>query len=660
MHLTSLLALLAAAPQDSFGIVVLPDTQYYSETATLAATFIAQTQWVVDHLASERISFVSHVGDIVEHGALGANQNFFEWNNADTAMRRLDGNLATHPDGVVPYSAVIGNHDYASVSNKPSGGARYRDFFGPARYSGRSWYLGSSADGLNHAQRFDTPEGPWLHLGLEWHPSDTALAFAQRILAQNPGLPAIVTTHEHLGPGARANWQTPGATPDDRGDNDAEQVYRKLYEPNPEVMLVLCGHIYGNGRRSDPTPFGREGHQVLADFQFDPNGGNGWMVRIGFDVATRALRFRTFSPTYVPGVTAGLDRSTDPAANFDLAYDADAHRSELQGHVVARFRHGQDLGGAAWLGGHDTYVGNGNVGDTLPSVSYGSAQEVRCDGDADSEQGLLAFTGIVGTGAGQAPPHSAVRRAVLTLTTEGPAANSGNGATLHRMLVPWSEVSTYDSLVLGVQLGSEASPTIDVNSRGFVGEKGTRSFDVTAAVQAWVDGQPNHGWLVLAGGNDRWSFRSREWSEVMERPLLTVQYSAPCPPPVRHCPAVANSTGNMGLLQVQGSASLAGPGLQLVASGLPTGATALFLAGPGRTQLPVGDGVLCVAAPVLRLPPVLQVDQLGQAFLALDLQASPLGAVLVAGATWSFQCWHRDTGPGGSNLTDALEVRFCE
>ncbi|MEZ6015641.1 MAG: DNRLRE domain-containing protein [Planctomycetota bacterium] len=664
LHLLCSVASAAAAviapAQDAFSVIALPDTQYYSESAALAPIFIAQTQWVVDHLVSDRIAFVTHLGDIVDSGAQGANQNLFEWNNADTAMRRLDGDLGTNPEGNVPYSAVIGNHDYAVVSSKASGGARYRDFFGPSRYAGRSWYLGASLDGLCHAQRFDTPEGPWLHLGLEWHPSDMALAFAQRKIAEHPGLPVIVATHEHLGPGSRAAWQAPGATPDMSGDNDGQQVFRKLCEPNPEVVLVLCGHINGNGRRSDATVFGREGHQVLADFQFDPNGGNGWMLRIGFDVQQQRIRVRTFSPTYVLGSSPGLDRSTDPLANFDLPYDARAHRAELEGATLLRFRHGQDFGSGPWLGGRDAYIGNGAQGDTLPSASYGAAPEVRCDGDADREQGLLAFDGLIGAGAQQVPAGATIHRAVLTLTTEGAAADSGSGGTLHRMLAPWSEASTWDALVGGVQLGSEASTVIDVNTRGFVDEKGTRSFDVTAAVQAWANGQPNHGWLVLAGGTDRWSFRAREWGEVMERPLLTVQFTPPCPAPVRFCPALANSTGNVGLLQVQGTPSVTANDLELVASGLPSGALALFIAGPARAQFPVGDGVFCVGGGVLRLPPPISVDLLGQAFLPLDLAQAPLAGAVQAGTAWTFQCWHRDSTPGGSNLTDAVEVHLCD
>ena len=46
-----------------FSIVVLPDTQYYSET--YPHIFLEQTQWIADNKDSLNIVFVSHSGDLV-------------------------------------------------------------------------------------------------------------------------------------------------------------------------------------------------------------------------------------------------------------------------------------------------------------------------------------------------------------------------------------------------------------------------------------------------------------------------------------------------------------------------------------------------------------------------------------------------------------------
>lgn len=635
--------LAAAAPQGPPQLVVLPDTQYYCEQPALRPTFVAQTQWVASRLVTDRIAFVSHVGDIVQSGA----QVPAQWNAAELAMSVLDGGAGSPVDGLVPYAAALGNHDLEVVSDKGSGAATYLTRFGPGRYAGRSWYLGASASGHDHAQRFETAEGPWLHLCLEWRPHDDALAFAHRTIAAHPGVPVIVTTHEHLGPGLVAPHRTGGATPDGSGDNDALQVFRKLLEPNPEVVLVLCGHVGGAGKRSDPTVMGRVVHQVLEDFQFDPNGGNGWMMRVELDADAALLRFRTFSPVYVPGVTDGPDRSLEPTANFDLPFDERALRGRLDSRSILRFRAGEALGGVPPATVLDT-----TLRQAAPGTAFGDDEDVACD--LPGVQGLLAFPGLVGTAPHQVRPGAVVERAVLTLTTEGSSAASGTGAAVHRMLRPWDEASTWDSLGGGVDLGTEAAPAPDLLLTAEIAAKGTRSFDVTAAVQAWADGAPNHGWLLRALGDDAWIVRSSGWEAAMERPLLTVELAPPCAAPLTYCPAAPNSLG----VQVELAVSVPpSPGpLALHATGLPQGSAAVFLAGTARADLPLANGRLCVGGQLVRLPGVFLPD----AFATVQTSADPAGPPLAGlGATLRFQCWYRDGAPLGANLSSAVEVLLC-
>ena len=52
---------------EQFSIVVLPDTQFYSQSNP--AIFEAQTQWIVDNMAAENIIHVSHLGDIKDDGS---------------------------------------------------------------------------------------------------------------------------------------------------------------------------------------------------------------------------------------------------------------------------------------------------------------------------------------------------------------------------------------------------------------------------------------------------------------------------------------------------------------------------------------------------------------------------------------------------------------
>lgn len=492
-------------PLAPFVVAVMPDTQFYSQRPELFFHFEGQTDWVVRN--RDQVRFAVQAGDVVQSGARYPD----EWVRADRAIDRLD--------GVVPYTVALGNHDMDVVGDKSSAQEFVR-WFGPQRYAGQSWFGGASADGRNNFQIYEGGGGLWLHLCLEWRPGDGAIDWAQQVLAAHPHLPTILTTHEHLGTGAPAPWRGGGATRDGTGDNDGEQVHRKLVEPFPQVFLVLCGHVIGRGERSDVTPLGETVHAMLADYQGDPNGGNGFFRTLRFDVRRPVIEVRSLSQTYVPG--SGPDHRNDPAHNFDLPYDAAAHRARLEGQQVRRFREGQDLGAGVYVGCTDTHIGNGAGGGTLPGQSRGADDLVWCDGDQDQNQGLLRFAGIVGAGPGQIPPGTQIRQAILTVTSEGANAQSPEGGSFHRMLVPFSEASTWNSLGNGVQLGSEAGATAEATSTGLFADRVTGSFDVTASVQAWVNGAPNLGWVIVANSSNGWAFRSSEWAGVAERPMLTV------------------------------------------------------------------------------------------------------------------------------------------
>ncbi len=227
------------------------------------------------------------------------------------------------------------------------------------------------------------------------------------------------------------------------------------------------------------------------------------------------------------------------------------------------------------------------------------------------------------------------------------------------MTVPWSEADTWTSLDQGIQVGMECEATADVITQGEISSKGTRSFDVTASVQAWVTGSANHGWVILSGGNDTWSFRSSDWYGIMERPQLTVQFEADCHPPAPFCVAEFNSTGTTGDLDFVGSQSQTSLDLSFRASDLPAGSTTILIGGLSRDARAVGDGRICVGGPSLvRLGVPVTTNALGSVHLTVPPAAAASLAAL--SEQWQFQAWHRDSTSAGSNLTGALDVQLCD
>ena len=82
-----------------FTLVTIPDTRNYVATATTAATFSAQTNWIVKNLDPLNITFVSHLGDIVDN-----QQTEAQWQRADASIAALDVNK-------VPYGIAPGERD---------------------------------------------------------------------------------------------------------------------------------------------------------------------------------------------------------------------------------------------------------------------------------------------------------------------------------------------------------------------------------------------------------------------------------------------------------------------------------------------------------------------------------------------------------------------
>ncbi|MEM8711697.1 MAG: hypothetical protein AAGG01_12145, partial [Planctomycetota bacterium] len=135
-------------------------------------------------------------------------------------------------------------------------------------------------------------------------------------------------------------------------------------------------------------------------------------------------------------------------------------------------------------------------------------------------------------------------------------------------------------------------------------------------------------------------------------------------------PAVPNSTGVPGGMGASGSNSVALNMLTLEASNLPpfafgfyiTSQTQAFVQGPGGSS-----GNLCMGGAVGRYVGAGQIQNSGSAgmiSLPADLTQipQPNGFVSVlAGETWNFQCWYRDSTMGGmptSNFTDGLSITF--
>lgn len=159
-----------------------------------------------------------------------------------------------------------------------------------------------------------------------------------------------------------------------------------------------------------------------------------------------------------------------------------------------------------------------------PSTPYSTTSPIKVDTAYDTlpSHGLLRFDNIIGSAPGQIPQGAIVSSAILRLRS----TDNGHGGKLHAMLVDWSDTATWNSLVNGIQANDvEAKSTVDASIPS--NSKDTdNDFNVTARVQAWVNGTlPNRGWAVLPNGSDGWEIGSAEIGIVDYRPELIVTYT---------------------------------------------------------------------------------------------------------------------------------------
>ena len=256
--------------KEKFSIVVLPDTQYYSESYPWI--FENQTQWIIENKESMNIVFVTHLGDLVDHPL-----SIEEWNNANTSMSKLDGN--------VPYGVLPGNHDGAESGADLT---NYNNYFGFGRFNNESWYGGAYQNiNTNNYQLFSAGGDDFLIFHIQFNPDDAVLAWASEVIDQYPSRMVIVSTHDFVhGYNYYSNSRS------EIGNN----MWKKLVKPHvDQIFLVLSGH-YENEERITSLEDGYFIHQLLSDYQHKPNGGNGWLRIIEFSVINSEISIKTYSP----------------------------------------------------------------------------------------------------------------------------------------------------------------------------------------------------------------------------------------------------------------------------------------------------------------------------------------------------------------------------
>lgn len=287
------------------------------------------------------------------------------------------------------------------------------------------------------------------------------------------------------------------------------------YANTPVLIDVLANDTDADGDPLSVTGLGTAGHGSVQ-------------VQNGKVLYTPAADY-TGSDTFIYSVSDGAGGSAQGNVNVTVA----PSQSNDLSAVSVTFSQGAN----GYAGALDTMLKQ-----NVASMSYPDSFVLRSGLESGkNEQVLLKFGGLFGTGPGQIPLGAQIVSATLQLEVTGP---STNGGTLNRMLVNWSDTSTWNSLGNGVQTdGVESTATgLAIGAVAL----GTHVIDVTDSLIAWnaaattSAGQnaANLGWVFNPTSTDIWDFSSAQGAV---HPVLTITYTQQGSPPPS-LPTVSIST----------------------------------------------------------------------------------------------------------------------
>jgi hypothetical protein len=218
---------------------------------------------------------------------------------------------------------------------------------------------------------------------------------------------------------------------------------------------------------------------------------------------------------FLPAAAQATPPATSAGAQAPITAVAQSVSSTA---VTKTFRQGDSSG---------SVVTDGGVNGATPDTNYATAGYIAVNVTSGGHA-LIRFDNLFGNEPHQIPYGSIITSARVSLYLSGVASGAGP-AQMHRMLVPWQDTATYNSMTTsgpGIQHDDvEARLVADAYANVSVG--GTKSFVVTSTVQDWANGAPVYGWTVWRNSTVNMNVTLSDNSVVPRRPLLSVTYTPP-------------------------------------------------------------------------------------------------------------------------------------
>jgi len=532
-----------------YTIVLLPDSQNYSSKKENIFHFKEQIKWIINNREKENIVLVSHVGDVIGSNVgyypfnvhlIGffcnkRNINFIKNQSDSWESVRFMSDLGKFED--MAFSISPGNHDYDCKNNKKSL-KNFKKTFNNKKYSKSKWFLDIDETGINTAQIFEINNKQFIHIGLEWQPSNKAIQFAQNIIKSNPEKPVILTTHEYLinrdkPYPERCKKSAIGCSWTDYKDNNGEELFQKLIKLNPQIFMVFSGHNEVNeGLLVSEDLLGRNVIQITSDFSNDPGGGNGWMTLIRLNIEKPSITINNFSPTYIEGKSDGINRAKVFPGKSEIKLDLKELKKFLRENEVKHFRNGELILNRNYYYAKDYNIYKNIFEQKIKSKIPFFKRNILVGNFFGENVGFIHFKEIIGKNDYQIPPDSKIEKAILTLTSDqiGFSKNFmiGSNGILefsNKLIIsPLEEPLKINRKIYKTKILKDLMKKNTSNSFVSSGiSNKIKSFDVTSEFQNWVNGDKNNGWIFYVH-DGLWNFKSSKSNEILDRPKLTIVY----------------------------------------------------------------------------------------------------------------------------------------
>lgn len=282
-----------------FSIVALSDLHYaVNWSGQCQQTYYNSMNWIANNAQTENIKMAVQLGDATSSNTME------QWQIVNNGYKILG-------DANVPYSAVVGNHDY--------GNGRSTDAFNeylPASHvmQNNPHFGGSMAEGKmeNSYYTFEEAGAKYMVLNLTCYPKADALAWADGVVKAHPQHNVILFTHSYL---QKKSDGTLGWTQEvealAEGFN-GQSIWDGLIYNNPNIFLVMSAHNSNSGNTMKWEKQNAAGKTVTQVLMVDPQdyentyGGMGFAYLIRFNNGVVSMEY----------VTTRFDKDFGTASNF--------------------------------------------------------------------------------------------------------------------------------------------------------------------------------------------------------------------------------------------------------------------------------------------------------------------------------------------------------